>query len=66
VLLDEEPYRERLGGEPAVDRLGQRRRAWERVARPADLRVALLRATDGLDAALTEARAALGAAGEAA
>jgi len=68
VLLDEGPYRERLGGEGGDgERLGQRRRAWERVARPADLRVALLRALPGgRDEALAEARAALGAPGEAA
>ena len=67
VLLDEEPYRERFGGDGAGDRLGQRRRAWERVARPADLRVALLQARPSdRDEALACARAALGARGEAA
>jgi hypothetical protein len=66
VLLDEEPYRERMGG-GGRDRVGQRRRAWERVARPADLRVATLRPLEqGGDEVLAEARAALEAHGAAA
>jgi hypothetical protein len=67
MLLDEEPYRARFDGDGWGDRLGQRRRAWERVARPADLRVALLRSRPAdRDASLAEARAALGVRGEAA
>lgn len=60
LLLDEEPYRARVA-DSGVDRLAQRRRAWERVARAADLRFATLRALDGADAdaVLREARAAL-------
>jgi len=68
VLLDEEPYRARMGAaEGGVDRIGQRRRAWERIARPADLRVAALRPIPrGSDELLDEVRAALAAPGAAA
>jgi hypothetical protein len=63
VLLDEEPYAERLG-EPGGERLAQRRRAWERLARELGLRTASLRtAGDGADP-LLEARAALATAAE--
>ena len=41
VLLDEESYRARLGADGS-ERLAQRRRAWERLAREAGLRVASL------------------------
>jgi len=59
VLLDEEAYRARLGPEGS-ERLAQRRRAWERTAREAGLRVAAL-PPEPKDAgpALAEARAAL-------
>ncbi|HEY8493608.1 MAG TPA: hypothetical protein VIN04_06910 [Myxococcota bacterium] len=61
LLLDEEPYRARLGeGGAAEERLGQRRRAWERVARAADLRFATLRPLGAeADAVLRDARDAL-------
>ena len=63
VLLDEEPYSERLGAAGA-ERVAQRRRAWERLAREAGLRTASLRAPgDGGGDALAEARAALASAG---
>jgi hypothetical protein len=69
VLLDEGPYRARLGESGGRDRIGQRRRAWDRVGRAADLRFAALRPLDAnADETLSEARAALdrGVAGEAA
>jgi len=60
LLLDEEPYRARLGEGGGQDRIGQRRRAWERVARAADLRFAALRPLGAdADAILREAREAL-------
>jgi hypothetical protein len=63
VLLDEEPYRERIGDDRGRDRLGQRRRAWERIGRAADLRFAVLRPLQAdADAVLDEVRAALGSA----
>jgi hypothetical protein len=60
LLLDEDPYRTRVGDGIGGDRVAQRRRAWERVARAADLRFASLRplGTDA-DEALREAREAL-------
>lgn len=60
LLLDEEPYRARVE-DSGGDRLAQRRRAWERVARAADLRFAALRPLAGADAdeVLRDARAAL-------
>ena len=59
VLLDEESYRARLGADGS-ERLAQRRRAWERLAREAGLRVAPLRPEPpDAGAALAEARAAL-------
>jgi len=68
VLVDEGPYRARMGLESGgLDRVGQRRRAWERVAHPADLRVAPLRPrAAGSDELLDAARAALAAPGAAA
>lgn len=69
VLLDEGPYRARLGESGGRDRIGQRRRAWDRVGRAADLRFAALRPlTADADKTLAEARAALdrSVAGEAA
>jgi hypothetical protein len=63
VLLDEEPYRERIGDDGGRDRLGQRRRTWERIGRAADLRFAVLRPLEAdADAVLAEVRAALGSA----
>jgi hypothetical protein len=60
VLLDEVPYRARLGDSDDHDRLGQRWRAWERVGRSADLRLAALRTLDAdADQTLAAARAAL-------
>jgi hypothetical protein len=60
ALLDEGPYRARVGEGTGNDRIGQRRRAWERVGRAADLRFAALRPLDtGADETLAEARAAL-------
>jgi hypothetical protein len=59
VLLDEEPYAERLGG-PGSERLAQRRRAWERLTRELGLRSAPLRAPgDAAVDALAELRDAL-------
>jgi hypothetical protein len=60
VLLDEEGFRARQGDAPGRDRVAERWRAWERVARDAELRLAALRplAADA-DAALEEARAAI-------
>jgi hypothetical protein len=59
VLLDEEPYRARIDG-AGSDRIAQRRRAWERVGRAADLRMAALRPLGAdADAALRDAREAL-------
>src|SRR5690606_4893240 len=59
VLLDEEPYRARVDAAGA-ERLAQRRRAWARVGRAADLRFAALRPLGAdADAVLREARAAL-------
>jgi hypothetical protein len=60
VLLDEESFRARHEAAGARDRLAERRRAWERVARAAELRLAPLRplAADA-DALLAEARAAV-------
>jgi hypothetical protein len=64
VLLDEEPYVARLGGDGG-DRLAQRRRAWERMLRDAGVGAALLPVElDAEGRALAAARAALaGAAG---
>jgi len=60
LLLDEEPYRARLGDGAGPDRLGQRRRAWERVARASELRFAALRPLGAdADATLRDAREAL-------
>lgn len=60
LLLDEEPYRARLGDGGGQDRIGQRRRAWERVARTHDLRCAALRPLGAdADATLDDAREAL-------
>ncbi len=60
ALLDEGPYRARLGESSGAERIAQRRRAWERVGRAADLRFAALRPLDAdADATLAEARAAL-------
>ena len=59
VLLDEEPYLARLGGDGA-ERLAQRRRAWERMLRAAGVSAALLPAAlDAEGRALAGARAAL-------
>jgi hypothetical protein len=55
LVLDEEPYRARLGGDSA--RLAERRRAWERLAADAGLAVVSLPGPD-VDP-LTTARAAL-------
>jgi hypothetical protein len=64
VLVDEEPYAERLA-EYGAERLVQRRRAWERLARELGLRIASLRASgDGADP-LGEAREALASAAQA-
>src|SRR5690606_19120640 len=58
VLLDEEPYRARVDAAGA-ERLAQRRRAWERVGRAADLRFAALRPLGpDADATLRHARQA--------
>jgi hypothetical protein len=60
LLLDEGSYRARLRDDAGRDRLGQRRRAWERVARASDLRFAALRPLGAdADEALREAREAL-------
>ena len=60
ALLDEGPYRARLGEGSGAERIGQRRRAWERVGRAADLRFAALRPlATRADETLAEARAAL-------
>jgi hypothetical protein len=60
LLLDEEPYRARVGDGAGNDRLGQRRRAWDRVARSHELRFAALRPLGAdADAILHDARDAL-------
>ncbi len=60
VLLDEAGYRERIGASVGRDRMGQRRRAWERVAQTCDVEVAILPETeDDFDDALMGARKAL-------
>ena len=60
ALLDEGPYRERLGASGGAERIAQRRRAWERVGRAADLRFAGLRPLDAsAEETLAEARDAL-------
>jgi hypothetical protein len=61
VLLDEEPYRTRLGV-AGGERLAERRRSWERVAREVGLRVAALPGAGGADP-LAAARLALEPAG---
>jgi hypothetical protein len=60
VLLDEAPYRTRLGASEGQERLAQRWRAWDRVGRGADLRFAPLRPLDAdADETLERARSAL-------
>jgi hypothetical protein len=60
LLLDEEPYRARIGDGGGQDRLAQRRRAWDRVARAHDLGFAALRPLGpDADAILRDARHAL-------
>lgn len=58
VLLDEAPYGARLGPGGA-ERLAERRRAWERLAREAGLRLAALPGEGARDEGLAAARAAL-------
>lgn len=60
LLLDEEPYRARVGDGGGQDRIGQRRRAWDRVARTHDMRFAALRPLGAdADTVLLDARNAL-------
>jgi hypothetical protein len=59
VLVDEEPYRRRHEYPGAPDRIEQRRRSWERVARACDLALVPLRPEDLGGEGLSAARSAI-------